>query len=94
MYIVLHDCINNLEEINTKKLQKVYNDIEINYHNTLADFYKESQNAAIEEIDITTAINFNRAIFSSNKNMLMAVSDFLLNEKQTDIFNENIEYKI
>ena len=37
---------------------------------------------------MTTVINFNRELYTSNKAMLIAVKDFLLEEKQTEDFNE------
>jgi phosphate:Na+ symporter len=74
-------------------LQYVFNSIENNYTSALNNFYSEAQNTTLEKIDITTIINFNRELFTSNKAMLMAVKDFLLKEKQAQEFNEVPVYK-
>ena len=76
-----------------ENLQDVFNIIESNYTSALNNFYTEAQNAALEKIDITTVINFNRELFTSNKAMLMSVKDFLLKEKQAQEFNEVPVYK-
>ncbi|EIA07507.1 Na/Pi cotransporter family protein [Flavobacterium frigoris] len=76
-----------------KNIQAVYDSIETNYTSALNNFYSEAQNAPIEDIDITTVINFNRELFTSNKAMLMAVKDFVLQEKQAEGFNEIPMYK-
>jgi len=74
-------------------LQSVFDSIQTNYTSALNNFYTEAQNAPIEDIDITTVINFNRELFTSNKAMLMAVKDFLLQEKQAEGFNEIPVYR-
>jgi phosphate:Na+ symporter len=76
-----------------ENLQAVFDSIENNYTTALNDFYTEAQNTSIEGIDITTVINFNRELFTSNKAMLMAIKDFLLQEKQAQYFNEIPKYK-
>ena len=47
----------------------------------------------MEDIDMTIIINFNRELFTSNKALLIAVKDYLLDEKQADQFNEISVYK-
>ncbi len=76
-----------------EELQQIFESIQDNYSSALNNFYKEAQHAAIEDIDITIAINFNRELFTSNKAMLMAVKDFLLEEKDAQDFNEIPVYK-
>ncbi len=76
-----------------EKLQSIHTQIQDNYSFALNNFYKEAQNAPIGGLDITTALNFNRELFTSNKAMLMAVKDFLLDEKEADDFNEIPVYK-
>ena len=76
-----------------KKLQNIFTVIQDNYSLSLNNFYKEAQNAPIENLDITTALNFNRELFTSNKAMLMAVKDFILKEKEANDFNEIPVYK-
>ena len=76
-----------------EKLQSIFTVIQDNYSLSLNNFYKEAQNAPIENLDITTALNFNRELFTSNKAMLMAVKDFLLKENEANDFNEIPVYK-
>ena len=76
-----------------EKLESIFAGIQESYSFSLNNFYKEAQNAPIEDLDITTALNFNRELFTSNKAMLMAVKDFLLEEKEADDFNEIPVYK-
>ena len=76
-----------------EKLQNIHTQIQDNYSFALNNFYKEAQNEIIEGLDITTALNFNRELFTSNKAMLMAVKDFLLEEKEANDFNEIPVYK-
>ena len=76
-----------------EKLQSIFTSIQDNYSSALNGFYKEAQDGNIEYLDITTVINFNRELFASHKAMLMAVKDFLLEEKEAQGFNEIPVYK-
>ena len=93
----LYQQLNALMEQKTnpefEKLESIFSGIQDNYSTSLNNFYKDAQNAPIEDLDITTALNFNRELFTSNKAMLMAVKDFLLDEKEADDFNEIPVYK-
>lgn len=75
------------------KLQNIFTVIQDNYSLSLNNFYKEAQNAQIEHLDITIVLNLNRELFTSNKAILMAVKDFLLEEKEANDFNEIPVYK-
>ena len=88
LYQQFNAYITQHEKATFEKLQRLYNNIQNNYSSALNNFYKEAQNAPIEDIDITTVINFNRELFTLNKAMLIAVKDFLLEEKQKEDFNE------
>lgn len=88
LYQQFNAHITQHEKATFEKLQVLYNNIQNNYSSALNNFYKEAQNALIEDIDMTTVINFNRELYTSNKAMLIAVKDFLLEEKQTEDFNE------
>ena len=93
----LYQQLNVLMEQKTKpdfeKFERIFTSIQDNYSSSLNNFYKEAQDAPIEDLDITTALNFNRELFTSNKAMLMAVKDFLLEEKEAEDFNEIPVYK-
>lgn len=81
------------KKVSFENLQDIFNEIQENYSSALHDFYKEARDAPIEDLDITTALNFNRELFTSNKAMLMAVKDYLLEEKEAEDFNEVPVYK-
>lgn len=88
LYRSLSTYMQRKEKVDFKTLQQSYDVILENYSSALNNFYKEATHAAIEDIDITIAMNFNRELFTSNKAMLMAVKDFLLDEKEAKDFNE------
>jgi len=88
LYQEFHNLINAEVPANFENLQGFFNTIQENYSSALNDFYAEAQNTSLEKIDITTVINFNRELFTSNKAMLIAIKDYLLKEKQAQEINE------
>lgn len=93
LYLKLIDLIANEKKENFKQLQDIYDTIQNNYSSALNDFYTNAQQAAIDNNDITTAINFNRELFTSHKAMLIAIKDFVLEEKEAEDFNEVPVYR-
>jgi len=93
LYRQLYALMEQEKKSDFEKLQSIFATIQENYSSALNDFYKEAQDAPIEDIDLTTALNFNRELFTSNKAMLIAVKDFLLEEKEAEDFNEIPVYK-
>jgi phosphate:Na+ symporter len=93
LYHQLNSLFFEKKNVDFEKLKNILNNIQNNYSTALNNFYKDAQNALIEDLDITTAINFNHALFNSNKAMLMAIKDILLNEKQAEEFNGIPVYK-
>ena len=93
----LYKQLNTLMEQKTKpdfeKLQSIFTTIQDNYSSALNNFYKDAQGGNIEDLDITTVINFNRELFTSHKAILISVKDFLLEEKEAQGFNEIPVYK-
>lgn len=93
----LYRQLNALMEQETKpdfeKLHSIFTTIQDNYSSALNNFYKEAQDGHIEDLDITTVINFNRELFTSHKAILISVKDFLLEEKEAEGFNEIPVYK-
>lgn len=93
----LYKQLNALMEQKTKpdfeKLQSIFTSIQNNYSSALNNFYKDAQDGHIEDMDITTVINFNRELFTSHKAILMSVKDYLLDEKEAQSFNEIPVYK-
>ncbi len=93
LYQKLNAVLTQDQNDNFEKLESIFNEIENNYSAALNTFYSEAQHHPVEDIDLTTAINFNREIFTSNKAMLIAIKDFLLDEKQANDFNKISVYK-
>lgn len=93
----LYRQLNTLMELETKpdfeKLQSIFTTIQDNYSSALNDFYKEAQDGNIEDLDITTVINFNRELFTSHKAIFISIKDFLLEENEAQSFNEIPVYK-
>ncbi len=88
LYHLLHACVQSSEQADQGKLNQAYKTIENNYNRALNDFYKDPQTTILSDMDLTTIINFNRELLSSNKAMLYAIKDLLLNENQSLAFNE------
>ncbi|MDP1800476.1 MAG: Na/Pi symporter [Bacteroidota bacterium] len=76
-----------------EKLQSIFTTIQDNYSSALNNFYKEAQDSNIEDLDITTVINFNRELFTSHKAIFISIKDFLLEENDAQHFNEIPVYK-
>jgi phosphate:Na+ symporter len=93
LYLQFTKLMNQNPPPDFMELHDLFNIIQKNYTETLNNFYTEAQNTPVDKIDITTIINFNRELFTSNKAMLMAIKDFLLKEKQAEDFNEIPVYK-
>ncbi|CAN5624690.1 Na/Pi cotransporter family protein [soil metagenome] len=87
-YKDINELLIQTDKIQLDRFQAIYNEIETNYNSSLEDFYTAAQQSSIESIDLTTALNFNREFFTSNKAMLMSVKDYLLDEKEGEAFNE------
>ncbi|MFV5684350.1 Na/Pi cotransporter family protein [Flavobacterium sp. GB2R13] len=93
LYLELNAFLTQDKTASFEELQHLFDSIQNNYSSALNTFYTEAVNAPIEKIDITTVINFNRELFTSNKAMLMAIKEILLEEKQAEYFNEIPVYK-
>jgi phosphate:Na+ symporter len=93
LYLQLNAFLSDDKKASFEELQNIFDSIQNNYSTALNDFYTEAQQAPIENLDITTIINFNRELFTSNKAMLMAVKEMILDEKQAEFFNEIPKYK-
>ncbi len=93
IYTQLSDVLKNKKNNNFKSLEFIYKSIEKNYTDTLNEFYKAASLTPIEDLEITTIINLNRELFTSNKAMLMAIKDFIFDEKQAEHFNSVPVYK-
>jgi phosphate:Na+ symporter len=93
LYAQLNSVLKNKKNDNFKTLEAIFKTIEKDYTKTLNDFYKQASLTPIEDIEITTIINFNREVFTSNKAILMAIKDFIFDEKQAEEFNSVPVYR-
>ena len=93
LYQLLNTQLSSPNKLNNELLKNTFNEIQKNYSKTLDDFYKAAQVDTLDDMDMTTAINFNRGLFTSNKAIIMAVKDILLDEKEATEFNEGVIYK-
>jgi phosphate:Na+ symporter len=93
LYKQLNVLLQEPESLIYEKLKTAFNGVEEDYSLTLAGFYKDAQKETMEGMDITTAINFNRELFTSNKAITMAIKDLLLNQEQAEAFNDVPVYK-
>ena len=85
--------MNGKEENIFQSLQQLFNQVEKNFSKKLNEFYKAAKSVTLNELDITTIINFNRELFTSHKAMIMAIKDFSLDTRQAKEFNDIPEYK-
>jgi len=63
-----------------------YNELQKGYTENLSKLYKDV--ASLNEIEISTLINFNRELYSSFKAIMWAVKDYLLTKEQAIYFSE------
>lgn len=93
LYHQMSLVMNGREENTFQSLWQLFNQVEINFSKKLNEFYKAAKSVTLNELDITTIINYNRELFTSHKAMIMAIKDFSLDTKQAKEFNEIPEYK-
>jgi phosphate:Na+ symporter len=73
----------NTEEI-ISKMEKQLTDIQVDYKELLNSIYATAGKNALLEKDISTLQNMNRELYSANKSLIYAVSDFLLDNQQSE----------
>lgn len=84
--------ITNEDTPDYKKLLNTYQTIENQYQQGLNLFYKEAAQISLNDLEITTLLNFSRESFGSNRSMLLAVKDWALNESSAQLFNEELNF--
>jgi len=75
------------------ELEKLVNNIKVNYDEKIKNFYKELTSGVIKEVDISTLFNINREIYSSCKALIFSLKDYLLDAESAEKF-ENGSVKI
>jgi phosphate:Na+ symporter len=73
----------NTEEI-ISNMEKQLTDIQLDYKELLNSIYATAGKNALLEKDISTLQNMNRELYSANKSLIYAVSDFMLDNQQSE----------
>ena len=74
----LHSLVKSESANLFSDLESLFKKTEMEYNSSLDKFFKDALKSTIEDSEITTILNFNREIFISNKALLIAVKDYLL----------------
>jgi phosphate:Na+ symporter len=83
---VLMNNTNKADIIN--ELQEQLSQIQADYKELLDSIYSNAGNKALLEKDISTLQNMNRELYSANKSLIYAISDFMLdNNKSEEVKN-------
>ncbi|MBP9097615.1 MAG: Na/Pi cotransporter family protein [Ferruginibacter sp.] len=69
-------------------MSEIHKGVIAGYSNSLEQLYKEKNLSNLNEIEISTLINFNREMYTAFKSFLFAVKDYLLNYKEAAYFDE------
>jgi phosphate:Na+ symporter len=67
-----------------KSLQEQLKDIQVDYLALLDSIYTKAGKDTLLEKDISTLQNMNRELYSANKSLIYSISDFMLNNQQSD----------
>lgn len=70
-----------------ESLTALYRSVTSGYSDNLHLLYKESITNRVNEVEITTLINFNRELYTSFKSVLFGLKDYLLTTKEADYFD-------
>ena len=70
-----------------EQLNKIYLSITSGYSENIQLLYKESLSNQLNEVEISTLINFNRELYTSFKSILFAVKDYMLSTKEAEYFD-------
>ncbi len=70
-----------------EELTKAYNTVTKGYLQTLESLYKSNLANKINEVEISTLINFNRELYTSFKSVLFGLKDYLLTTKEAAYFD-------
>ena len=84
--------LSQLEKPSYEELLSYYTLLEKNYQDALNRFYKEASDTILDDMEITTLLNFNREGFSANRSLLMALKDLLLNASSAHDFDEKVNF--
>lgn len=74
----LIDLLSEKEKASEETILSVYRSVTDEYSETLKKLYKESTEGHLNDLEISTLINFNRELSTAHKSIFIAVKDFLL----------------
>lgn len=71
-----------------EEMVEMYNNVHKGYTEELSNLYKTGADTSLNEVEISTLINFNRELHSSHKAIVWAMKDYLLDKEQARYFAE------
>lgn len=84
----LNQVLNDRESVTRfEDIVRIYNELQKGYTEKLSKLYKEEY-SQLNEVEISTLINFNRELYSTYKALIWAVKDYVLDRKQSLYFAE------
>lgn len=69
------------------ELVMLFKEIQDGYTQTLKKLYRQGFSENLNETEISSLINFNRQVYTAYKSMVLAIKDYLLNEKDAEYFD-------
>ena len=69
------------------ELVMLFKKVQDGYTQTLNKLYRQGFSENLNETEISLLINFNRQVYTAFKSMVLAVKDYLLNEKDAEYFD-------
>lgn len=69
-------------------MTRIYQSMQQDYTKSLQELYREGMESRVNELEISTFINFNRQVFTAFKSILFALKDYLLTPEEADYFDE------
>lgn len=88
LYKTINTLFSQKNKVSPENIKRILDKVNDNYSTGLKNFYRDAESAPVEDLDLTTAINFNRELYASNKAIVMTLNDFLPEGPQTGDFNE------
>jgi phosphate:Na+ symporter len=70
-----------------KKLSDFFKEVQDGYAVSLKELYQRSFREKLDEIEISSIINFNRQLYTAFKSMGLSVKDYFLDEKEAEYFD-------
>lgn len=68
-------------------LTELYRGVTAGYEEAQSQLYRESLSNRVNEVEISTLINFNRQVYTTFKSMVFGLKDYLLNSRRADYFD-------